>query len=118
MGRRHRKGPKASTHPPPPRAHSTLPFAGRKLPLALAVKWGADIAKGLIELHRLGVVCADLKPDNVLIDDELGDAVVADFGISSVVVGTLCSGGGAAGGRGRGVGVRSSGNIRGTPNYM
>ena len=34
--------------------------AGGRLPLALAVKWGADIAKGLAELHRLGVVCADV----------------------------------------------------------
>lgn len=62
-----------------------------------------------------------LKPDNVLIDDDLGDAVIADFGISSVVQGTLtmCSGGGAS----RRVSnassaVRSSGHIRGTPNYM
>ena len=67
-----------------------LPPAAKRLPLAQAVKWGADVAKGLVELHRLGVVCADLKPDNVLIDDDLGDAVVADFGISSVVAGTLC----------------------------
>jgi serine/threonine protein kinase len=110
--------------------------AGRRLPLALAVKWGADVAKGLVELHRLGVVCADLKPDNVLIDDDLGDAVISDFGISSVVAGTLCGaaplggGGGAGGGAGGGggarrgggggapAGARSSGNIRGTPNYM
>jgi serine/threonine protein kinase len=80
------------------------------------------VAKGLVELHRLGVVCADLKPDNVLIDDDLGDAIIADFGISSVVAGTLCSGGGAGGPMGgaarRAGAARSSGNIRGTPNYM
>lgn len=104
---------------------------GKRLPLQQAVKWGADVAKGLVELHRLGVVCADLKPDNVLIDDDLGDAVIADFGISSVVQGTLCSGGaqpGGGGGVGSGCGgggaaaqlrgVRSSGAIRGTANYM
>ncbi|GBF93838.1 hypothetical protein Rsub_06837 [Raphidocelis subcapitata] len=95
---------------------------GKRLPLALAVKWGADVAKGLVELHRLGVICADLKPDNVLVDDDLGDAVIADFGISSVVAGTLGTGGGAcclgpAAAR-RGAAARSSGNIRGTPNYM
>ncbi|KIY97751.1 E3 ubiquitin-protein ligase [Monoraphidium neglectum] len=94
---------------------------GKRLPLSLAVKWGADVAKGLVELHRLGVVCADLKPDNVLIDDEIGDAVIADFGISSVVAGTLgggTGGGGGAAGARRACGARSSGNIRGTPNYM
>jgi serine/threonine protein kinase len=95
------------------------PRAGKRLPLAQAVKWGADVAKGLVELHRLGVVCADLKPDNVLIDDDLGDAVISDFGISCVVAGTLGGeGGGGGGGRGAPAGARSSGNIRGTPNYM
>jgi hypothetical protein len=101
-----RPSPRLGLHPP------ATP-AGKRLPLALAVKWGADVAKGLVELHRLGVICADLKPDNVLIDDDLGDAVIADFGISSVVAGTLSSNGGA-----RGAAARSSGNIRGTPNYM
>lgn len=58
------------------------------------------------------MTAADLKPDNVLIDDELGDAVIADFGISSVVTTTLGNG------SGRGTAVRSSGALRGTPNYM
>lgn len=34
---------------------------GRRLALRQAVKWGADVAKGLVELHRLGVVCADVS---------------------------------------------------------
>lgn len=85
--------------------------AGRRLPLPLALKYSIDIVKGLVELHRLGVVAADLKPDNVLIDEELGDAVIADFGISSVMTTTI-------GNTGRGSAVRSSGAMRGTPNYM
>lgn len=28
------------------------------LPLPLALKYGMDVAKGLVELHRLGVICA------------------------------------------------------------
>ena len=79
------------------------------MPLYLAVKFGCDIAKGLVELHKLGVMCADLKPDNVLIDEDVGDAVISDFGISSVVTGTLGS---------RRSGAGSSGALRGTPNYM
>jgi serine/threonine protein kinase len=72
-----------------------------------------------VELHRLGVTAADLKPDNVLIDEELGDAVIADFGISSVVTTTLSGASCGAGGAGAGGGaLRSSGVLRGTPNYM
>jgi serine/threonine protein kinase len=104
------------------------------LPLPLALKYSTDIAKGLVELHRLGVTAADLKPDNVLIDDELGDAVIADFGISSVVTCSIAAGavaqqrGGRRGGGGAvalgggwwggGGATRSSGVLRGTPNYM
>lgn len=97
-------------------------YAGRRLPLPLALKYSIDIAKGLVEIHRLGVTAADLKPDNVLIDDELGDAVIADFGISSVVtcsIGVVAAAA-AAGRHRRGTsnGLRSSGVMRGTPNYM
>lgn len=96
----------------------SLPFpsagtVGRRLPLPLALKYAIDIVKGLVELHRLGVIAADLKPDNVLIDEELGDAVIADFGISSVVTTTIGNSS-----TGRGSCVRSSGAMRGTPNYM
>jgi serine/threonine protein kinase len=86
--------------------------AGRRLSLPLALKYSMDIVKGLVELHRLGVIAADLKPDNVLIDEELGDAIIADFGISSVVTTTIGNT------TGRGSAVRSSGAMRGTPNYM
>lgn len=84
------------------------------------MKYSVDIAKGLVELHRLGVTAADLKPDNVLIDDELGDAVIADFGISSVVTCSIGVASAAAARHRRGTsgGLRSSGVMRGTPNYM
>lgn len=57
---------------------------------------------------------ADLKPDNVLIDADIGDAVIADFGISSIVSSSL-------------EGMRRSSNsstnastssVKGTPHYM
>lgn len=99
--------------------------AGRRLPLPLALKYSVDIAKGLVELHRLGVTAADLKPDNVLIDDELGDAVIADFGISTVVTCSIgvsaaaaAQKGGRRGNSAGGGATRSSGVLRGTPNYM
>lgn len=99
--------------------------AARRLPLPRALKYARDIAKGLVELHRLGVVAADVKPDNVLLDDDLGDAVLADFGIS-VVVTTLTTASWRCGSGGGGVGgnntaatlARSSGCLLGTPHYM
>lgn len=97
-----------------PPSHTCWCCAGSRLPLPLALKYAIDVVKGLVELHRLGVIAADLKPDNVLIDEELGDAVIADFGISSVVTTTI----GNSSSSGRGSGMRSSGAMRGTPNYM
>jgi len=45
------------------------------------VSIGRQIAEGLAEAHRLGVVHRDLKPQNVMIDRE-GNARVMDFGIA------------------------------------
>jgi serine/threonine protein kinase len=43
-----------------------------------------SIAKGLRDLHSLGIVVLDLKPDNVLFDRETNRFVIADFGISRI----------------------------------
>jgi len=32
--------------------------AGKRLPITLVVRYAIDIAKGLVELHKLGVICA------------------------------------------------------------
>jgi non-specific serine/threonine protein kinase len=80
--------------------------------LAQALQWGLAIAKALADVHALGIVVADLKPENVLISDQ-GDPVLADFGISRKVSQTLVS---MTGGR---VGVNTSTqSIKGTPYYM
>jgi protein-serine/threonine kinase len=47
-----------------------------------AVKfYGAQILLGLEQIHKMGVLYRDLKPENVLID-EVGNLKLADFGIS------------------------------------
>jgi serine/threonine protein kinase/tetratricopeptide (TPR) repeat protein len=64
---------------------------------------GRQVAAGLAEAHRLGVVHRDLKPQNIMIDRE-GTARIMDFGIARLAR--------AQSGRtGRGVMI-------GTPDYM
>ncbi|KAJ1258344.1 hypothetical protein BS78_10G068000 [Paspalum vaginatum] len=60
---------------------------GRGLDLALLVSIASDVAEGLAYLHHyapIRVVHCDLKPSNVLLDDDM-TAVVADFGIAQLV---------------------------------
>ncbi|HYN01612.1 MAG TPA: serine/threonine-protein kinase, partial [Vicinamibacteria bacterium] len=59
--------------------------SGRKRgapPLEVA-RLGRDVAESLEYLHGLGVVHRDVKPSNVLLDEE-GRACLADFGIAAV----------------------------------
>ena len=67
-----------------------------------AVATARQIAEGLAEAHRLGVVHRDLKPQNVMIDRE-GNAKIMDFGLARFVEGD---------------GLTGSGVLMGTPEYM
>ncbi len=72
----------------------------------LTVSKGIDIAtqicEGLDEAHRLGVVHRDLKPGNIMIDND-GNARIMDFGIARSV---------------EGKGITGAGVMIGTPEYM
>lgn len=67
------------------------------------LKIGLYLARGLSELHAVNMVLADLKPDNILLEED-GRAVLTDFGISKAYSSTQM-----------GAPYTSS---RGTPNFM
>jgi serine/threonine protein kinase len=77
--------------------------SGGKLGLPAALAIAQNIAKGLEELHHLGVVMLDIKPDNVLLTRR-NTAVLTDFGISREVTGTI--------------GCAQQTQVAGTFNYM
>ena len=67
-----------------------------------AVSIARQVAEGLGEAHRLGVVHRDLKPGNIMIDKE-GSAKIMDFGIARSLLRA---------------GTTAEGAIIGTPEYM
>jgi serine/threonine protein kinase/predicted Zn-dependent protease len=79
-------------------------FLRRAAPLnsGKAVFLAREIAEGLAESHRIGLVHRDLKPGNIMIDKE-GNARIMDFGIAKSFSGKAITGEGA---------------IVGTPEYM
>jgi len=77
--------------------------AERKLPVDDAVRIAREVASALDYAHRHGVIHRDIKPENILLQD--GHAIVADFGIATVM---------SADAGVRGIGGRSPG----TPAYM
>jgi hypothetical protein len=64
----------------------------------------AELADVLECAHRHGVVHRDIKPANILLDDESGGAILADFGISKI--------------QGAADQLTVTGEVVGTPAYM
>ena len=76
-----------------------------RLPPATARRILCELADALDYAHRHGVVHRDIKPENVLIEDETGRAILADFGIAKTnTLGTET--------------LTAKGSVLGTPLYM
>ena len=72
------------------------------LPIGKTVSIARQIAEGMAEAHKLGVVHRDLKPSNVMIDRD-GNAKIMDFGIARSIYAA---------------GMTADGAMIGTPEYM
>ena len=58
------------------------------LPLRDAVGHAMQLAEALAQLHAERIVCSDLKPGNVLIDED-GSLVISDFGLAVMLERTV-----------------------------
>jgi serine/threonine protein kinase len=65
--------------------HPTNTIAHRKVTLIESVRLLRDIARGLTELHAIGIVHGDIKPDNILLSSQDPPMIrMADFGLSQL----------------------------------
>src|SRR5450631_4137925 len=58
-------------------------LADLPLPYAEVASIGAKVAAALDDLHRQHVVHLDVKPSNIVMREETGDAALVDFGLRS-----------------------------------
>lgn len=75
---------------------------GQRLPLSESVQLVMEVADALAYAHARGMVHRDIKPGNIMLNEE-GHAVLTDFGIAKILSGPT---------------VTATGAMIGTPAYM
>ncbi|KAG5048404.1 hypothetical protein JHK85_009507 [Glycine max] len=75
-----------------------------RISLPGVLRYGINLAKGILELHSKGILVLNLKPSNVLLDDT-DQAILGDIGIPNLLFGSSFLSSDMA-------------NRLGTPNYM
>ncbi|KGN48095.1 E3 ubiquitin-protein ligase KEG [Cucumis sativus] len=68
----------------PGSVQSEMQRSGGRLTLEQILRFGADIARAVVELHAADVLCMNLKPSNFLLDAN-GHAVVSDYGLPLIL---------------------------------
>jgi serine/threonine protein kinase len=76
---------------------------GVPMETGLLISITKDIAEGLMEIHAGKVICDDLKPSNVLLDEQKR-AYLTDFGVARLLHSGLGN-------------TLVTGGLRGTPPY-
>ncbi|MCR9197392.1 MAG: serine/threonine protein kinase [Planctomycetaceae bacterium] len=76
---------------------------GRRISATQVIRIGYQVATALAAAHGASLIHRDIKPGNILIEDESGRVRLLDFGLARNTAGT---------------GLTTSGTLLGTPSYM